>query len=201
MSTSGSWRYIISSIRFQAKKILDFYLYPLWYVWESCSSHILAGEPRTYQRPCLLFILRLVLFWRVADSSTSSSRAAEERRQDFLSLVKYFASLWAQPCYRHTAIFTVVYYALYLSAGGWQIADCRPLTQEEDSSIFNIVSMHNLLLILNSFIQMRAIKEELGDTDEDEDDIVALDRKLQSSGMPANVWKHTQRELRYVFIL
>jgi ATP-dependent Lon protease len=45
---------------------------------------------------------------------------------------------------------------------------------------------------------MRAIKEELGDTDEDEDDIVALDRKLQNSGMPANVWKHTQRELRSV---
>ena len=48
---------------------------------------------------------------------------------------------------------------------------------------------------------MRAIKEELGDTDEDEDDIVALDRKLQSSGMPGNVWKHTQRELRYVAVL
>ncbi|KAH7285936.1 hypothetical protein KP509_33G051800 [Ceratopteris richardii] len=44
--------------------------------------------------------------------------------------------------------------------------------------------------------QMRAIKEELGDTDDDEDDVVALERKMQSAGMPGNVWKHAQRELR-----
>ncbi|RWR80580.1 lon protease 2, peroxisomal-like protein [Cinnamomum micranthum f. kanehirae] len=44
--------------------------------------------------------------------------------------------------------------------------------------------------------QMRAIKEELGDNDDDEDDIVALERKMQSAGMPPNVWKHAQRELR-----
>ncbi|KAJ7560525.1 hypothetical protein O6H91_04G133700 [Diphasiastrum complanatum] len=44
--------------------------------------------------------------------------------------------------------------------------------------------------------QMKAIKEELGDNDEDEDDIVALEKKMQSAGMPANVWKHAQRELR-----
>eukprot|EP01018_Ginkgo_biloba_P007468 Gb_18856 [translate_table: standard] len=44
--------------------------------------------------------------------------------------------------------------------------------------------------------QMRAIKEELGDNDDDEDDMVALERKMQSAGMPANVWKHAQRELR-----
>jgi ATP-dependent Lon protease len=45
--------------------------------------------------------------------------------------------------------------------------------------------------------QIRAIKDELGDNDDDEDDIVALERKMQSVGMPANVWKHAQRELRY----
>lgn len=44
--------------------------------------------------------------------------------------------------------------------------------------------------------QMRAIKEELGDNDDDEDDIVALERKMQSAGIPPNVWKHAQRELR-----
>ncbi|XVF10956.1 hypothetical protein REPUB_Repub07fG0227900 [Reevesia pubescens] len=44
--------------------------------------------------------------------------------------------------------------------------------------------------------QMRAIKEELGDNDDDEDDLVALERKMQSAGMPSNIWKHAQRELR-----
>ncbi|KAJ3692772.1 hypothetical protein LUZ60_011867 [Juncus effusus] len=44
--------------------------------------------------------------------------------------------------------------------------------------------------------QMRAIKEELGDNDDDEDDVVALERKMQTAGMPPNVWKHAQRELR-----
>lgn len=47
---------------------------------------------------------------------------------------------------------------------------------------------------------MRAIKEELGDNDDDEDDVAALERKMQSAGMPANTWKHTQRELRHVFM-
>lgn len=44
--------------------------------------------------------------------------------------------------------------------------------------------------------QMRAIKEELGDNDDDEDDLVALERKMQSAGMPSNIWKHVQKELR-----
>uniref|UniRef100_A0A0C9RT00 Lon protease homolog 2, peroxisomal n=1 Tax=Wollemia nobilis TaxID=56998 RepID=A0A0C9RT00_9CONI len=44
--------------------------------------------------------------------------------------------------------------------------------------------------------QMRAIKEELGDNDDEEDDVVALERKMQSAGMPPNVWKYAQRELR-----
>lgn len=44
---------------------------------------------------------------------------------------------------------------------------------------------------------MRAIKEELGDNDDDEDDLAALERKMQSAGMPPNVWKHAQRELRW----
>ncbi|CAM8880641.1 unnamed protein product [Rhodiola kirilowii] len=44
--------------------------------------------------------------------------------------------------------------------------------------------------------QMRAIKEELGDNDDDEDDLVALERKMQDAGMPPNVWKHAHRELR-----
>ncbi|XAR70586.1 Endopeptidase La [Bertholletia excelsa] len=43
--------------------------------------------------------------------------------------------------------------------------------------------------------QMRAIKEELGD-DDDEDDVAALERKMQSAGMPPDIWKHAQRELR-----
>lgn len=46
---------------------------------------------------------------------------------------------------------------------------------------------------------MRAIKEELGDNDDDEDDVAALERKMQDAGMPANIWKHAQRELRYEF--
>ncbi|KAL4325199.1 hypothetical protein GQ457_11G021520 [Hibiscus cannabinus] len=44
--------------------------------------------------------------------------------------------------------------------------------------------------------QMRAIKEELGDNDDDEDDLAALERKMQSAGMPSNIWKHAQREFR-----
>lgn len=44
--------------------------------------------------------------------------------------------------------------------------------------------------------QMRAIKEELGDNDDDEDDVAVLERKMQSAGMPSNIWKHAQRELR-----
>lgn len=48
---------------------------------------------------------------------------------------------------------------------------------------------------------MRAIKEELGDNDDDEDDVSALERKMQSAGMPANIWKHAQRELRYNIFL
>lgn len=46
---------------------------------------------------------------------------------------------------------------------------------------------------------MRAIKEELGDNDDDDDDVAALERKMQSAGMPPNIWKHALRELRYVF--
>lgn len=43
---------------------------------------------------------------------------------------------------------------------------------------------------------MRAIKEELGDDDDDEDDLAALERKMRGAGMPANIWKQAQRELR-----
>ncbi|XP_057415801.1 lon protease homolog 2, peroxisomal-like [Lotus japonicus] len=46
--------------------------------------------------------------------------------------------------------------------------------------------------------QMRAIKEELGDNDDDEDDLAALERKMQSAGMPQSVWKHAHRELRRI---
>lgn len=46
---------------------------------------------------------------------------------------------------------------------------------------------------------MRAIKEELGDNDDEEDDVAALERKMQDAGMPANIWKHAQRELRCKF--
>lgn len=55
--------------------------------------------------------------------------------------------------------------------------------------IFNLFSFN--------IFQMRAIKEELGDNDDDEDDVAALERKMQSAGMPSNIWKHAQRELRY----
>ncbi|THG09927.1 hypothetical protein TEA_021002 [Camellia sinensis var. sinensis] len=44
--------------------------------------------------------------------------------------------------------------------------------------------------------QMRAIKEELGDNDDDEDDVSSLERKMQNAGMPPDTWKHAQRELR-----
>ncbi|KAK2998206.1 hypothetical protein RJ639_023390 [Escallonia herrerae] len=44
--------------------------------------------------------------------------------------------------------------------------------------------------------QMRAIKEELGDNDDDEDDVAVLERKMQNAGMPPNIWKTAQRELR-----
>jgi ATP-dependent Lon protease len=45
---------------------------------------------------------------------------------------------------------------------------------------------------------MKAIKEELGDNDDEEDDLAALERKMQSAGMPQNVWKLSLRELRYL---
>ncbi|GJX95890.1 lon protease homolog 2, peroxisomal-like protein isoform X2 [Tanacetum coccineum] len=44
--------------------------------------------------------------------------------------------------------------------------------------------------------KMRAIKEELGDNDDEDDDVAGLERKMQGAGMPPNVWKHAQRELR-----
>ncbi|XP_071733774.1 lon protease homolog 2, peroxisomal-like isoform X1 [Rutidosis leptorrhynchoides] len=44
--------------------------------------------------------------------------------------------------------------------------------------------------------QMRAIKEELGDNDDEDDDAAALERKMQDAGMPPSIWKHAQRELR-----
>jgi len=44
--------------------------------------------------------------------------------------------------------------------------------------------------------QIRIIKEELGDNDDDEDDVATLEKKMQSVGMPATVLKHAQRELR-----
>lgn len=56
--------------------------------------------------------------------------------------------------------------------------------------------MSCLFLFLFCFVQIRAIKEELGDDDEDEDDVLALEKKMQSAGMPPNVWKQAQRELR-----
>ena len=46
---------------------------------------------------------------------------------------------------------------------------------------------------------MRAIKEELGDNDDDEDDVAALERKMQNAGMPPNIWKHAHRELRLIY--
>lgn len=56
------------------------------------------------------------------------------------------------------------------------------------------------IILCEKYIQMRAIKEELGDNDDEEDDLVALERKMQSAGMPQNIWKHAVRELRYFFI-
>eukprot|EP00252_Welwitschia_mirabilis_P003396 TRINITY_DN13477_c0_g1_i1.p1 TRINITY_DN13477_c0_g1~~TRINITY_DN13477_c0_g1_i1.p1 ORF type:complete len:879 (-),score=209.19 TRINITY_DN13477_c0_g1_i1:613-3249(-) len=44
--------------------------------------------------------------------------------------------------------------------------------------------------------KMRAIKEELGDNDDEDDDLIALERKLQTAGMPSVVKKQAQRELR-----
>ncbi|KAL2525238.1 Lon protease2 [Abeliophyllum distichum] len=44
--------------------------------------------------------------------------------------------------------------------------------------------------------QMRAIKEELGDNDDEDDDVATLERKIKDAGMPPNIWKHAQRELR-----
>ncbi|XP_045790765.1 lon protease homolog 2, peroxisomal-like [Trifolium pratense] len=40
---------------------------------------------------------------------------------------------------------------------------------------------------------MRVIKEELGDNEDDEDDLIALKRNMQKAGMPPNVWKHAHR--------
>lgn len=46
---------------------------------------------------------------------------------------------------------------------------------------------------------MRAIKEELGDNDDEDDDVAGLEKKMQAARMPPNVWKHAQRELRSTF--
>lgn len=64
--------------------------------------------------------------------------------------------------------------------------------------MFSFVSV---FIFVHDMLQMRAIKEELGDNDDDEDDVSALERKMQSAGMPANIWKHAQRELRYNIFL
>jgi hypothetical protein len=64
-------------------------------------------------------------------------------------------------------------------------------------------SFHGLLFSKWTFLSdehanlhMRAIKEELGDNDDEEDDVAALERKMQNAGMPANIWKLAQREMR-----
>jgi ATP-dependent Lon protease len=51
---------------------------------------------------------------------------------------------------------------------------------------------------VKKYIQMKAIKEELGDNDDEEDDLAALERKMQSAGMPQNTWKLALREFRYL---
>lgn len=50
--------------------------------------------------------------------------------------------------------------------------------------------------MLHDCWQIRAIKNELGENDDDEDDVVSLEKKMQEAAMPPNVWKHAQRELR-----
>ena len=49
---------------------------------------------------------------------------------------------------------------------------------------------------------MRAIKEEFGhiDIDDDKNDPAALERKMQSAGMPQNIWKHAHRVVK-LFLL
>ena len=42
---------------------------------------------------------------------------------------------------------------------------------------------------------MRGNKEELGDNDDEDNDLAALERKMQGAGMPPNIWKHAPREL------
>ncbi|KAK4802572.1 hypothetical protein SAY86_000775 [Trapa natans] len=45
--------------------------------------------------------------------------------------------------------------------------------------------------------QMKAINEELGDNDnDDEDDLATLENKMQNAGLPSNISKHAHRELR-----
>ncbi|PWA48681.1 hypothetical protein CTI12_AA488470 [Artemisia annua] len=43
---------------------------------------------------------------------------------------------------------------------------------------------------------MRAIKEVLGDNDDEDNNVAALERKMQGARMPPNIWKHATRELR-----
>ncbi|PWA79885.1 dnaJ domain, Tetratricopeptide-like helical domain protein [Artemisia annua] len=42
---------------------------------------------------------------------------------------------------------------------------------------------------------MRAIKQVLGDNDDEDNDVAALERKMQGARMPPNIWKHATREL------
>lgn len=47
--------------------------------------------------------------------------------------------------------------------------------------------------------QMRNLQDPLGGGDnslDDDDDVASLEQKLEKAGMPANVWKHAQREAR-----
>ncbi|PHT34761.1 hypothetical protein CQW23_26561 [Capsicum baccatum] len=58
--------------------------------------------------------------------------------------------------------------------------------------------MHDFVPVYFDYpIQMKAIKEELGDNYDKEDNLVALKRKMQGAGIPASIWKHALRELRY----
>lgn len=63
---------------------------------------------------------------------------------------------------------------------------------------FSFFFFFDIIFFLN-VNQMRAIKEELGDNDDEDDDVAALERKMQDARMPPNIWKHAQRELRFVF--
>ncbi|KAI5077372.1 hypothetical protein GOP47_0007196 [Adiantum capillus-veneris] len=72
----------------------------------------------------------------------------------------------------------------------------RLLEDQRDNFTTDVTTSETFTVVNKTESAREEMRAELGDTDDDDDDVIALERKMQGAGMPGNVWKHAQRELR-----